>query len=148
MPSLKKGEGMFSNWVFWAFVLLVVVVGGLYFWTDGFKKQYYAVYLRTGEIYFGQISYFPKLAINDPLILQLTGDKTNPFSISRFKDSFWGPEGKIYLGGDNVVWKAKVSEGSKLMEALKNPDLVSQSNMAAEGEQQQMTTEPTTEEKK
>ncbi|MFA5172784.1 MAG: hypothetical protein WC435_00035 [Candidatus Paceibacterota bacterium] len=140
MPSLKKGEGIFSNWIFWIFVLLAVVVGGLYFWMDGFRKQYYAVYLRTGEIYFGQISYFPRMAMNDPLILQLTGDKENPFSISRFKDSFWGPEGKIYLGGDNVVWKARIAEGSKMMEALKNPDLVTKSNTAAAEEQPAATT--------
>jgi len=131
MPSIKREGRVFPKWGFWVLVLIIIIIAVAYFWTGGFQKSYYAVYLRTGEIYFGQVTYFPRMAVVDPLILQLTGDESNPFSISRFKDSFWGPEEKIYLNGDNVVWKAKVSEDSNLMKALEDPDLISQNNAAA-----------------
>lgn len=141
MPSIKKGEGLLKNWFFWLVIILVVLVGA-YWWMGGFQKSYYAVYMQTGEIYFGQISYFPRMALVDPLVLQLTGDKNNPFSINRFKDSFWGPEGKVYLNSDLVVWKAKVGEGSKLMDVLKNPDLVTQNNQQQQQQQEAPTGEP------
>jgi len=110
--------------LFWVVAILIVLVLVaslvLYFFLN--KDSYWAVYLRTGEIYFGKISKFPRMSMTNVFILQTTGDKDNPYAFSEFKKSFWEPEDKIYLDDEMIVWKAKVSKDSPVMDFFNNPE--------------------------
>lgn len=102
--------------------VLVVALGVLIYWqVVGFETPYYAVYLSTGELYFGKLNTFPSLSLSDAYILQQTGDKQNPISINQFSKSFWGPQGTIDLNEKNIVWKAELSKDSQLISYMKNP---------------------------
>jgi len=109
-------------------VLLVVLAAVLYWQKVGFEKPYYAVYLSTGDLYFGKLSYFPKFALKDVYILQQNpDDQQNPLSITKFENAFWGPENKIYLNDEEIVWKTKLGKDSQFLSAIKNPQAFQQS---------------------
>jgi len=102
-------------------VIAVIIVAGVLSFkkTDG-GDDYYAVYMTTGDIYFGKLDYFPRLALEDAYLLRLTSDEKNPIKIEKFSDSIWQPEDKVYLNDEQIVWKAKVNEKSQLLEWFRN----------------------------
>lgn len=103
-------------------ILLIALAGVLYWQKGGFGKPYYAVYLNTGDIYFGKISKFPRFHLNDVYFLQRNAsDQQNPLSLAKFSNAFWGPEDEIYINDEMIVWKAELSENSQLVNYFKNP---------------------------
>jgi len=118
-------------------VLAAVLVGIVYWQKVGFKKSYWAVYLDTGDLYFGQLSFFPKFSLKDAYLLQKNvNDQQNPYSVSKFSNAFWGPEDRIYLNKDNVIWKAKLKDDSQVVNFIQNPQTTAPQN------QQNQTTQP------
>ncbi len=79
-------------------IVLVVVLGGVLYWQLGMKKSYYAVYLSTGDLYFGKLSYFPRVSLSDVWFRQRgSNNPQNSLNLARFADAVWGPEDKIYF---------------------------------------------------
>ncbi|MEK7162907.1 MAG: hypothetical protein AAB696_01320 [Patescibacteria group bacterium] len=109
-------------------VILLVALGAIIYWQrGGFEKPYWAVYLNTGDLYFGKLNRFPKMSLSDVWLLQRNPQDTkNPLSLSKFKEVFWGPEDKLYLNDENIVWKAKLREDSQFVQSIKNPQNQSQ----------------------
>lgn len=100
-------------------VLLIVLAAILYWQKGGFEKPYYAVYLNTGDLYFGKLDYFPKLSLKDVYFLQTNADnKENPLSITKFENVFWGPKNSIYLNDEAIIWKAKLKKDSQLLQVI------------------------------
>lgn len=107
-------------------VLLVVLVGVLA-WQQWFgAPSYYAVYLRTGDLYFGELTTFPNFGLSHVYMLQVNSQNTqNPVSIQKFTNVFWGPEDFMNINRNEVVWYAKVSPQGQLATLLaSNPDLL------------------------
>ncbi|MEK7481942.1 MAG: hypothetical protein AAB607_01170, partial [Patescibacteria group bacterium] len=102
-------------------VVLLVALAAVFYWQKvGFEEPYYAVYLNTGDLYFGKLDYFPKLSLNDVYFLQQNSeDQQNPLSITKFENAFWGPKGKIYLNDEAIVWKVKLKKDSQLLQVIK-----------------------------
>jgi hypothetical protein len=119
-------------------VLLIVVVVlflalvGILVWQNWLSQpSYYAVYLRTGDLYFGQLSRFPSFSLSHVYMLQVNAqNQQNPVNIQKFSNVFWGPEDFIKINRDDVVWYTKLKSDSQLMRVIEsNPDLVpTQSN--------------------
>ena len=103
--------------------VLLVALGVVIYWQKvGFEKPYWAVYLDTGDLYFGKLNKFPRLSLSDVYFLQRNpDDQQNPLSMAKFSQAFWGPEDKIYLNEKSVVWKAKLREDSQVVQFIKNP---------------------------
>lgn len=107
-------------------IVLLIALGAVIYWQrGGFEKSYWAVYLDTGDLYFGKFNSFSGTSLSDVWLLQknLQDDK-NPLSLSQFKEAFWGPEDKIYLNDEKIVWKTKLKEDSKFVQSLKNPQAI------------------------
>lgn len=104
-------------------IVLLIVLGVVIYWQrGGFEEPYWAVYLNTGDLYFGKLNRFPKLSLSDAWLLQRNPQDTqNPLSLAKFKEVFWGPEDKIYLNGENIVWKTKLRKDSQVVQFIKNP---------------------------
>ncbi len=103
-------------------IVLVVVLGGVLYWQLGMKKSYYAVYLSTGDIYFGELVKFPKLALRNVWFLQKSGSgEQTSLQLSEFKKAFWEPEDEMYLNPKVVVWMAKLKDDSQIIKAIENP---------------------------
>jgi len=103
-------------------ILLFVVLGLTLYWQlGGFKQSYWAVYLNTGDLYFGQLHRFPTLSLSDVWFIQRNAqDTTNPFTLVKFEQAFWKPENKIYLSEKDIVWKAKLQADSPILDTIKN----------------------------
>ena len=117
-----------NKWLLWVIIVLVVLLLILVVWQVFFaKSQYSAVYLRTGEVYFGKLVRFPYFGLKNVYSLQATGDQQNPIRIQKFADSFWGPEDYIKINRDEVVWYTKLKSESQLNQLFAtNPNLVPQ----------------------
>ena len=108
-----------------AVVLLAVIIVGVVAWNVFSGKSYYGVYLRTGDLYFGELVRFPSFGLKQVYLLQVNQQNAeNPISIQRFNRVFWGPEDFLKINKDEVVWTAKLSEESELAKVFTdNPDL-------------------------
>jgi len=104
-------------------IILLIALGVVIYWQrGGFEKPYWAVYLSTGDLYFGKLSKFPKLSLSDVYFIQRNpNDQQNPFSLAKFSHAFWGPEDRIYLNEKNIIWKTKLKDNSQILQFIKNP---------------------------
>jgi len=104
------------------FCLLLFVLVSFYFnWQE--KENYSVVYLSTGEIYIGKLSYFPKLTLTDAYLLQVLKDPSdstkNTFQLAPLSEALWSPE-RIYLNREQVIFSGPMNESSKAFQAIKN----------------------------
>jgi hypothetical protein len=92
-------------------------------------SKYSAVYLQTGDIYFGELSWFPWLSLKNVWLLQRSVDEQNQVQLGvvPFKNSFWGPIDKIYLNPKQVVFWTNLKKDSQLAKALDNPNILNSS---------------------
>ncbi len=79
-------------------------------------KPYMAVYLTTGDIYFGKTSVFPCVKIQDPWFLQRGDDGS--LSLEKFSDAVWAPKGGMKVSRDQIVFTSKLSELSPVVAAI------------------------------
>lgn len=114
-----------SNKVLIGVVLtLIVILAGVVVWQSFFNSSYVAIYLKSGDLYFGKLMQFPNFGLKNVYILQPTTNAQNPLSIQKFTNVFWGPEDFIQINKSEVVWTAKLAKESTLVNIFKtNPDL-------------------------
>jgi len=112
-------------------IILLVVLGIVVYWQNvGFERRYWAVYLDTGDIYFGKFHGFPRISLTDVWFLQ-RNPQNEQVSLAKFGEASWGPEDKIYLSRKSIVWKTKLREDSQVVQFIKN----SQTNQASQEQQ-------------
>jgi hypothetical protein len=116
-------------------LIILVIVLGLGIWL-GVKilgrenpespSKYSAVYLQTGDIYFGELSWFPWPSLKNVWLIQRTVDSQNQVQLGvvPLKNSFWGPIDKVYLNPREVVFWTKLRKDSQLVRALENPNIL------------------------
>lgn len=106
-------------------ILVVLVVAALVVWKVAFKPATYsAVFMRTGDLYFGELMQFPSFGLKNVYTLSVTQDAQNPISIQRFKNVFWGPQDWLKINRDEVVWITNLDPAGQLAQLIKtNPDL-------------------------
>ena len=122
--------------IFVAVVILAILAAGAGVWFYASKNSgYSAVYLRTGDVYFGKLVYFPQFGLKNVYLIQANPqDQENPFSIQKFSRVFWGPEDYIKINRNEVVWTARLQKEGQLLQVLKeNPDLAPRESDAGEG---------------
>jgi hypothetical protein len=120
-------------------VVLIVLVALQMLFT---KKGYSAVYLRSGDLYFGRMVKFPAFGLKNVYTIQVTQDPQVPLRIQKFSDIFWGPEDYLKINPREVVWTTQLKSEGQLYQLLKtNPNLTPQQN--ANNYQEPVTTNPT-----
>lgn len=89
---------------------------------DG-PSPYSAVYLVTGDVYFGKLSWFPSARLDDAWLLQRTvgADGQAQFGLVPLSSAFWGPVGTVYLRREQVVFWTRLTNASQVAQALQNP---------------------------
>lgn len=112
-------------------LVFVVLVAGAGVWFYASKNSgYSAVYLETGDVYFGKIVNFPRFGLKNVYLIQTNPqNQETPFSVQKFSKVFWGPEDYININRNEVVWTARLQKESQLLKIFKeNPDLASQND--------------------
>lgn len=112
-----------------AVLVLLAVLVGVIVWQTFFTTSYAAVYLKTGDLYFGKLVQFPNYGLKKVYLIQATGNQQNPLSLQKFSNVFWGPQDYLKINREEVVWTAKLRSDSQLVEVFKtNPELLSKNN--------------------
>jgi hypothetical protein len=122
-----------SRMVLFGVVILIVIV--LAVWagiiiagsfsgnnTNG-PSPYSAVYLSTGEIYFGKLSWWPSPHMTDVWYLQRTQGANNQpqVSIQPMSSVFWGPSDEIDLNAKNIIFSTRLMNNSQVVLTMENP---------------------------
>ncbi len=102
-------------------IVLLAALAGIFFWQKiGFQKPYYAVYLTTGDLYFGNLSRFPSLSLFDVWFLQSDSNSQTGLKLTKFANAVWGPNDRIQLNKQNIVWINKLSKDSQVIKLIKD----------------------------
>jgi len=84
-------------------------------------SDYSAVYLSTGDIYFGKLSWFPKAKLRDAWLLQRTGTTEQArYVMVPFRSALWEPVGTLWLNAKQVIFWTKIRAGSDTERKLKD----------------------------
>ncbi len=94
-----------------ASIMVIGIITGVIF--SLVHRPYMAVYLATGDIYFGRVSSFPRVTIQDPWFFRRAEDGS--VSLERFSDAVWMPEDVIKINRDQIVFMARISENSQII---------------------------------
>jgi hypothetical protein len=93
-------------------------------------SEYSAVYMTSGDIYFGKLHSFPKPYLSDALYLVKSTNQSGQTQIglAPFSSVFWAPAGKIYFNPDQVLFTAPLQNSSQIISAIKNPSILTQNS--------------------
>lgn len=136
---------------FWFFLALVAIVIGLGVWAGivltgkwmerpAGASPYAAVYMSSGDIYYGKLSWNPAPHLTDVWYLQKTnGENGNfQFAVVPMTGVFWEPSDEITLNPQQIIFWTYLSVGSPVVQAIENPALFERHNAS-----QQSSTPPT-----
>jgi len=116
---------MFKNKPLLINIILIAIIALLAVYVFAFNKNinfetqrsYYAVYLRTGDLYFGHLcKFFSKYTLTNIYFLQR--DEKGELSLQKFEQSAYQPEDKMILNKENIVWFSKIKNESPLIPVL------------------------------
>jgi hypothetical protein len=114
-----KNRSLLINIILLAIIALLAVYVFVFNKNINFelKRPYYAVYLQTGDLYFGHLcKFFSKYTLTNVYLLQR--DQSGNFSLQKFEQSAYQPEDKMILNKDNIVWFSKIKNESPLIPVL------------------------------
>jgi len=119
------------------FVILVILIGlgiwigitmvGSHATDPAAPSGYTAVYMTSGDIYFGKLHSFPKPYLTDALyVTRNTGQNgQTQLGLATFKSAFWSPVGEIYFNPSQVLFTAPLRNDSQIITAIQNPTSLS-----------------------
>jgi len=92
--------------------------------SDPSLSPYSAVYLSTGDVYFGILGWSPSPHIEDPWFLQRSTDATGQTTVGAypFAQVTWGPSNAVYFNAQDIVFWTRLSSTSTVAEAMANPN--------------------------
>lgn len=113
------------GWLWALVVVAIIIVIAVVLWLVGvFSSSYYAVYLNTGDLYFGSLSPFSS-TLTHVWYIQKDG-QSQSLALADFSKVVWGSSGNLELNKDNVVWMTKLASDSKMIPVLKGETPVPQ----------------------
>jgi hypothetical protein len=88
--------------------------------TDETASPYSAVYLATGDVYFGKLDWSPQPHLKGVWLLQrgVDGQNQPQLNIVPFKNALWGPVDEMYLNDKEIVFWTRVKNDSPVARAL------------------------------
>jgi hypothetical protein len=86
-------------------------------------SEFSAVYLATGDIYFGKLDWFPWPRMTNVWFLQRSINQQNQpqLGVAPFSSAFWRPIDEIYLNPKQIIFWTNLRNDSQLAQALANP---------------------------
>lgn len=93
---------------------------------NGSLSPYSAVYLATGDVYFGVLDWYPSPHIEDAWFLERGTNAGGQATVGvyPFSQVAWGPSGTVYFNTQQIVFWTRLSSTSSVAEAIANPSAV------------------------
>jgi len=135
----KSKNKMFKNkkLLIVVFFVVVVILIGLGVWiavefmgnnnaNPAAPSGYTAVYMVSGDVYFGKLHSFPRPYLSDVLyITRNTGQNGQvQLGLVAFKSVSWAPVGDVYFNPNQVLFTAPLRNDSQIVAAIQNPALL------------------------
>lgn len=102
-------------------IAAVVLVLGLTPSRNPFEKPYSVVYLRTGEVYIGKLSTFPRMKMTEGYLLRVVQDPKDPtkanFQLSPLTETLWSPQ-YLLLNRQQIVFYGPLKPDSQIARTL------------------------------
>ncbi len=102
--------------------LVILAIAVFIVWSGkniSFQRPYYAVYLQTGDMYFGHLCRFPRLTLTDIYFLQqVQNEGEMGLSLQKFEQAAFAPQDKMELNRSNIVWIAKLQPDSQVVQFI------------------------------
>ena len=138
------------------FFIVVIILIGLGVWiavefmgssssNPAAPSGYTAVYMVSGDVYFGKLHSFPKPYLSDVLyITRNTGQNGQvQLGLASFKSVSWAPVGDIYFNSNEVLFTAPLRNDSQIVAAIQNPALLTGGTTETQPVGTQVVTPPT-----
>jgi len=134
----RHGGARGSAGILGAALLVVVVAAGWLIMSQnslsGFKKDYQAIFLTNGQVYFGQVSKQNKaeVVVSDIYYLQVTTplqqtaegqEQANPqgeLSLVKLGNELHGPTDSMFINRDQVLFIEDLKDDSNVVQAIVN----------------------------
>lgn len=114
MFNLTKGQLIFAATVLVASVIVAVVIVSV---VPNLKQpRYVAVYLETGEIYFGSMRWFPSPRLSNVMFLQQTQEQG--LQLDSFTNAVWQPQEPLHISRDKIVFWTYLAPTSPVVQAI------------------------------
>ena len=86
-------------------------------------SPYSAVYLSTGDIYFGTLDWSPSPHMENAWFLQRGTDaKGNPtVGVYPFSQVAWGPSNAVYFNSNQIIFWTRLNSTSSIAQLIANP---------------------------
>ncbi|MDD5099241.1 MAG: hypothetical protein PHP35_02775 [Candidatus Colwellbacteria bacterium] len=114
--SLKSCGPCLWIWKAIVSVIIIGIVACAVFYGFFYKKPYVAVYLITGDVYYGKATFFPKLTLDDAVFLQKGNDGS--LSVQKLSDLLWKPIDPMVIERDQVIFWMKLDSTSPVIDAI------------------------------
>ena len=127
-----------------AFIAVGVLVGMRWSGIGGSSQPalspYSAVYLSTGDIYFGKLDWSPAPHMEDAWFLQRGTDAKGNATVGvyPFSQVAWGPSDEVYSNSSQIIFWTRLNGTSSIAQLIANPSAATaqqQSAAAAAAEQ-------------
>lgn len=96
--------------------------------SDASLSPYSAVYLSTGDVYFGILDWSPSPHMEDAWFLEHTTNAAGQSAIGVYPLSqvAWGPTGTVYFNAQDIVFWTRLSSTSSVAQLMANPSAAAQ----------------------
>lgn len=111
-------------------VLIALALMGAGAWLGAFFSRmqsgvssYSAVYLTTGEVYFGKLSWFPAPHLDNVWFVNQAVDEQNRSqpAIVSLATLFWKPSNRIYLNPEQIMLVTRIQSDSEMVKIFEQP---------------------------
>lgn len=83
-------------------------------------SSYSAVYLSTGDIYFGKLAWFPKPKMTNAWFIQKSLDNQNQpqLNLLPFSSVSWGPTDEIFFNSKEIIFWTRLRTDSQIVQVI------------------------------
>lgn len=114
MQKLTKGQVIFAVVV--VVVAIVAALVAVKIVTAAKNPKYVAVYLETGEIYFGKMNWFPAPRLSNVMFFQQR--EGQGLALDRFTNAVWQPQEPLRISRDEIVFWTYLKPESPIVQAI------------------------------
>jgi len=122
----------------WAILIILIILAGGWMWRQGsisgFDKDYQAVFLSNGQVYFGKVEKNNKaeVVLEDIYYLQVTRplqqtqegqEQANPqgeLSLVKLGNELHGPTDAMHINRDQILFIEDLKDDSNVFQAITN----------------------------
>lgn len=109
-----------------AVLVVILVAGGIWIGmvvgrpSDTSLSPYSAVYLTSGDIYFGKLSWLPWPRLENVWFLQRSQLATGEtqLAVAPLRQAFWGPSERVFLNPRQVLFSTRLRADSPVAKAI------------------------------